>query len=53
MAGGAMTTQKSTKTFKQTLSSKQCYIYGESLNQEFIVSSVNSILSEIKPKMML
>lgn len=50
MAGGAMQTQKKTRDFEQKFTSKQYLIYGDALNQDFIIESINSILAEVKPK---
>ena len=47
MEGSVMSVQKKTKEFKQSLHLKQCYTYGESLNHDFIKSSIDSILSEV------
>jgi len=52
MSGTTMTAEKKTKFFEQTLSSKQYYDFG-SPNQDFILASINSILSDVKPKMLL
>jgi len=49
MAGGAMSAQKKTRSFEQSFTSKQ-YLQYDSLNQEFILQSINSILNEVKPK---
>lgn len=53
MTGATMVAQKKTKEFKQTLTSKQYLIYGESLNQDHILSSVNEVIKEVTPKLML
>lgn len=53
MTGAAMVAQKKTKEFKQTLISKQYLIYGDSLNQDFIISSANEVLKEVTPKFMV
>ncbi len=51
MNGSTMSAEKGVKHFEQTLSAKQYYSYG-SPDQDFIISSINSILSQVKPKMM-
>lgn len=50
MTGGSMQTQKKTKEIDQKYNSKQYLIYGESLNQDFILESINSVINEVKPK---
>lgn len=52
MSGTTMSSEKNTKVFDQTLSAKQYLSYG-SPNQEFITTSINTILTQVKPKMML
>lgn len=52
MTGTTMTAEKKTKSFDQTLNSKQYYSYG-SPDQEFIIASINKILIEVKPRMSL
>lgn len=49
MAGGAMQAQKKTRDFQQKFTSKQ-YLQYDSLNQDFILQSINSVLNEVKPK---
>lgn len=49
MAGGAMQAQKKTRECEQKFSSKQ-YLQYDSLNQDFILQSINAILNEVKPK---
>ncbi len=49
MAGGAMSAQKKTREFEQSFQSKQ-YLQYDSLNQDFILQSINSVLNEVKPK---
>ncbi|MFA6238010.1 MAG: hypothetical protein WC635_11820 [Bacteriovorax sp.] len=53
MAGGTMTAEKKTKQFEQNFSSKQYTIYGDSINQDFIIESINSILKDVKPKLLM
>ncbi|MGZ3809988.1 MAG: hypothetical protein ACXVCE_18030 [Bacteriovorax sp.] len=50
MAGASLQAQKKTKEMEQKFSSKQYLIYGESLNQEFVLESINSVINEVKPK---
>lgn len=50
MSSGSMQAQKKTKEINQVFNSKQYLIYGQSLNQDFILESINSVLSEVKPK---
>ena len=52
MSSGTMQTQKKTKDFEQVFTSKQYMIYGDSLNQDFIIASLQSILAEVKPKLL-
>lgn len=49
MTGGAMQAQKKTREFEQTFTSKQ-YLQYDSLNQDFILQSINAVLNEVKPK---
>lgn len=53
MSGGTMSTEKVASKFDQTISAKQFYIYGDSVNQDGIINLVNSILNEVKPKFLL
>ena len=50
MSSGAMQTQKKTKAFEQIFNSKQYLMYGEALNQDFILGSLNAVVNEVKPK---
>jgi hypothetical protein len=52
MAGGAMTAEKKTKQFEQSFTSKQYLIYGDSINQDFLIESIQSILKEVKTKLL-
>jgi len=45
-----MIASKKTNIVEQKLNSKQYSIYGDSINQDFVVSSIQSVLNEIKPK---
>lgn len=52
MNGSSMQTQKKTREFSNTFNSRQYLIYGESLNQDFILESINSVLNEVKPRLL-
>ena len=52
MSSGTMQTQKKTKDFEQVFTSKQYMIYGDSINQDFIIASLQTILAEVKPKLL-
>jgi len=52
MNGSSMSTSKVAQKFDQTITAKEFYIYGDSVNQEGITAKVNSILNEVKPKLM-
>lgn len=49
MSGGSMSAQKKTREFEQSFTAKQ-YLQYDSLNQDFILQSINAILDEVKPK---
>ncbi len=49
VAGNIMA-QKKIKHVEQKLTSKECYIYGDSFNQDFVISSVGSLIKEATPK---
>lgn len=49
LSGTAMQAQKKTREFEQSFSAKQ-YMQYDSLNQDFILQSINAILTEVKPK---
>lgn len=53
MNGSSMTTSKVALKFDQTISFKEFYIYGDSVNQDGIIVLINSILNEVKPKFMV
>jgi sporulation-control protein spo0M len=50
MTGGNMSAQKKTKEMEQKFNSKQYLFYGDSINQDFIIESINNVLNEVKPK---
>lgn len=50
MSGGNMQAQKKTKEIEQKFNSKQYLFYGDSINQDFIIESINTVLNEVKPK---
>jgi hypothetical protein len=52
MIGTTMSTEKKVKQFKQILNQKQYYVFG-AYEQEFILNSLNSIVDQVKPKLML
>lgn len=49
LTSGTMQAQKKTRGFDQSFSSRQ-YLQYDSLNQEFILQSINSVLNEVRPK---
>jgi hypothetical protein len=53
MVGSSMSTEKKISKYEQTISSKVFYIYGNSVNQDGIIEVVNSILKEVKPKLLM
>jgi hypothetical protein len=52
MSNSSMQVQKKTKVIEQKINSKQYLLYGKSLNQDFILESINSVLNEVKSKML-
>lgn len=52
MSGTAMVAQKKTKTVEKTLTAKEYLIYGSSINQDYIITFLNSVVKEVAPKMM-
>jgi hypothetical protein len=50
LASPTMQVEKKTKLAEQVFTSKQYLIYGDSLNQDFIVESVQAILNTVKNK---
>ncbi len=50
MNGSSMSTAKVAQKFDQTISAKEFYIYGDSVNQDKIIVLINSILNQVKPK---
>lgn len=53
MNGSSMSTTKVAQKFDQTITFKEFYIYGDSVNQDGIIKLINSILDEVKPKYMI
>lgn len=51
IAGTTMQSEKTTKEFEQKFTSKQYLMYGDSINQDFIIQSVQEILNAVKTKM--
>lgn len=51
MSSGTMQTQKKTKEIEQKFSSKQYMMY-DSPNQDFILTSIQTALNEVKPKLL-
>ena len=51
IAGTTMQSEKTTKEFEQKFTSKQYLMYGDSINQDFIIQSVQEILNSVKTKM--
>jgi len=52
MSAGTMQTQKKIKEIEQKFNSKQYLMYGDSPNQDFLLSSIQSALNEVKPKLL-
>ncbi|MDD4974028.1 MAG: hypothetical protein PHY93_06735 [Bacteriovorax sp.] len=50
MVAGNLMAQKKIKQFDQKLTSKQLYIYGDSLNHDFIISSISTVIKEATPR---
>jgi hypothetical protein len=50
MVAGNLMAQKKVKQVDQKMTSKQLYIYGDSLNHDFIISSINTIIKEATPR---
>lgn len=50
MVSGAMQAQKKTRDLEQKFNAKQYLSYEGSLNQDFILESVNKAINEVKPK---
>lgn len=49
VGAATMQTQKKTREFEQKFTSKQ-YLQYDSLNQDFLLQSINTVLNEVKPK---
>jgi len=52
ISGTTMQSEKTTKEMEQNFNSKQYLIYGDSINQDFIIASVQEILNGVKTKML-
>lgn len=52
IAGATMQSEKTTKEVEQNFSSKQYLMYGDSINQDFIIQSVQEVLNGVKTKML-
>lgn len=52
IAGATMKSEKVTKEMKQFFSSKEYLLYGDSVNQDFIVESVQKVLNSVKTKIL-
>ncbi len=50
MVAGNMIAQKKIKQVEQKLSSSQYYVYGNSVNQDFIVKTISDVVKEATPK---
>jgi hypothetical protein len=53
MASGNMMAQKKTIQVDRSLTAKQYTIYGDSLNQEFLIAEFNGVIKEATPKFMM
>jgi hypothetical protein len=52
ISGATMQSEKATKEMEQNFNSKEYLIYGNSINQDFIIASVQKILNGVKTKML-
>ncbi len=52
ISGVTMQSEKTTKEMEQKFNSKQYMIYGDSINQDFIVTSVQEVLNLVKTKLL-
>lgn len=50
LSGPTMQAEKTTKDFVQKFNSKQYLMYGDSINQEFIIESLQEIMNTVKTK---
>ena len=50
LSGSAMQAEKTTKDFVQKFNSKQYLMHGDSINQEFIIESLQEIMNTVKTK---
>lgn len=51
MNGTTMSSEKKVKSYEQKLTSKQYLIYGDAINQDGILESIQSIINEVKNKL--
>lgn len=52
ISGATMQSEKATKEIEQKFTSKQYLIYGDSINQDFIIESGKEVLNVVKAKML-
>ena len=52
MTTPTITTQKKCKQFARIHPAKEYLIYGDSINQELLISSINAVVSEVKNKLL-
>ena len=52
LTGATMQSEKTKKDIENVFTAKEYLIYGDSVNQDFIVESVQKVLSEVKTKML-
>lgn len=50
LAGATMQAEKTTKEITQNFTSKQYLMYGDSINQEFIIESLQEVMNMVKTK---
>ena len=50
ITGATMQSEKATKEIDQIFTSKQYMIYGDSINQDFIIQSFQTVLDGVKSK---
>lgn len=53
LASPTMQVEKKTKVVEQKFTSKQYLIYGDSINQDFIIESANAVMDGVKTKSLL
>ena len=52
ISGVTMQSEKTTKEMEQSFNSKQYLIYGDSINQDFIIESVQEVINLVKTKLL-